>query len=171
MNKLIAVGRFGRSPHFFIRCATLTKTDIFHHGIVEQHHILKHHRIIPQQYLWVYGRNIHTTYTNHSFGNVPQPCSKPGTGAFAGTGRAYQCRNFALFSSKAYIMQDFFLIIGKAHMLKDNIMPLWLKFLRALRCRRVINFIHTVSRHLRNKHFCNECQALVEWGIDTSNDQ
>ena len=29
MNKLIAVGRFGRSPHFFIRCATLTKTDIF----------------------------------------------------------------------------------------------------------------------------------------------
>ncbi len=44
-DKFIAPGGSGGCDHFLIRSAPAAKTDIFHHRIPEQHHILEYHGI------------------------------------------------------------------------------------------------------------------------------
>lgn len=51
------VGGSGCGAHFFIARAAPAQADVFHHGIVKQHHVLKDHGVIAQQYFRVYSRD------------------------------------------------------------------------------------------------------------------
>ncbi len=95
-DKLVAVGGFGGGKHFLVVGPVFAETDVLHHRVVEQNHVLKNHGVIAQQHFRVHRGDIHAAHLNRTSGDVPQSGGKPGAGTLAGAGGADQRRDFAL---------------------------------------------------------------------------
>ena len=170
-DELPAVGGLGRGPHFLVGGASLAQTDILHHRVVKEHHILKHHRVIGQQGLRVHRGDVHATYLDASLCYIPQPGSQSGAGTLTGPGRTHQGSHFTLPGGKAHAVQHLFSVVGKTHMVELNIVSLWLKHLCTLSRRGVVDLVHAVGGYLGHKHLSDESQALVKRRIHAGNNQ
>ena len=121
------------------------ETDVFHHRVVKQYHVLKDHRVITEQHFRIHGGNIHAAYLNRAPCDVPQSGGKPGAGAFAGAGGADQRRDLALPGGEADVLQDVLFVIGKAHMVEYDIVAFGLEGFRPLRRRCIVDLVHAVG--------------------------
>ncbi|CAN4015950.1 pyrroline-5-carboxylate reductase, partial [Dysosmobacter welbionis] len=170
-DELPAVGGLRRGPHLFVGGAPLAQADVFHHGIVKEHHILEHHGVVGQQRLRVHGGDVHAAYPDGALRNIPQPGGQPGAGALAGAGGSHQSGHFTLPGGKVHTVQYLLLVVGEAHMVEHNVVALGLETLHSLGGGGVIDFVHAVGRHLGHEQLCNEGQTLVEGGVHTGDDQ
>ena len=117
--------QFCRSQHFFIRRILLADTDVFHHRIIEQRHILEYDGIQGHQCLRINGGDVHTAHGNLTFIDIPEPGSQSGHGGLTAAGRTNQRCHFALFCCEVHVFEHSILtVIGKAHMGKFDIIPL-----------------------------------------------
>ena len=170
-DELPAVGGLSRGPHLLVGGASLAQTDVLHHRVVKEHHILEYHRVIGQQCLRVHRGDVHAAYLDASLCYIPQPGGQSGAGTLTGPGRPHQGSHFALPGGKAHAVQHFFLVIGKPHMVELNIMALGLKHLCTLSRGGVVNLVHAVGGYLGHKHLSDESQALVKRRIHAGNNQ
>ena len=117
--------QFCRSQHFFIRSILPADTDIFHHRIIEQCHILEYDSVQRHQCLRIDGGDVHATHGDLTFMDIPEPGSQSGHGGLTAAGRSDQCGHFALFCRESDIAKYGILtVIGESHMEKFDVIPL-----------------------------------------------
>ena len=62
------------------------------------------------------------------------------------------------------------IVVSEADVFKGDIVSVWLEFLRAFRRRRVFNLVQTICRHLRNEHFGDQRERLIERRVNAGDD-
>lgn len=86
LDKVVAVGSFGGSDDVRIRGILAAYTNILHHGVVKQHHILKYHGEILHQGSRVDGGNIRTAQGDLAVIRIVKTCRKIGDCALSAAG-------------------------------------------------------------------------------------
>ena len=150
--------QFCRSQHFFIRSILPADTDIFHHRIIEQCHILEYDSVQRHQCLRIDDGDVHAAHGDLTFMDIPEPGSQSGHGGLTAAGRSDQCGHFALFCRESDIAKYGILtVIGESHMGKYNVIPLRIHGVGSGLDLMGQDLVETVTLHAGTD---NSCQIL-----------
>ena len=147
-----------RCQHFFVRSILPADTDIFHHRIIEQCHILEHDGVQRHQGLRIDGGDVHAAHGDLTFMDIPEPGSQSGHCGLTTAGRTDQCSHFALFCCESDIPKYGILtVIGESHMGKYNVIPLRIHGVGTGLDLMGQDLVETVTLHAGTD---NSCQIL-----------
>ena len=156
--------------HFFVRSILLADTDVFHHRIIKQRHILEHDGVQRHQCLRIDGGDVHAAHGDLTFMDIPEAGSQSGHGGLTAAGRADQCCHFALFRRESDIAKYGILtVIGESHMRKYNVIPLRIHGVGTGLDLMGQDLIETVTLHTGTDNSCQILQCHLQGIIHPGN--
>ena len=125
-HEIVAHGSLGGCQHFFVCRVAATETDIAHHRVIEEQHVLEDHGIILQERFWIDSGRINASHENTAVIGIPEARCQLGEGRFACSGGADQCGHIAFLCDKGYVADDGFVAftVRESNVLECHIVAL-----------------------------------------------
>ena len=120
-NKVMATAVLGRLNDFFVRCALVAHTNIFHDGGVEQVIVLRDIGNVPIVVLLGHLANIHAAERNTAAVHIPQSRNEFCNGGFPAARRTNEGVDRAFPNGHVDAMKHLFLVVAEGHVMQRNI--------------------------------------------------
>ena len=166
-DELVATSQLCHTAYLLVGGVGLADTDIVGDARVEQQHVLEYHRIVFEQCLGVYLRDVLPAESDCALIDIPETCGELGGCALASARRTYQRRYLALPSGKRHVTEHLLACLVRE---VDSVECYIVVIDRIIGCSLLyghrLHLFYSVDMHVENSQYCNVIEYLTDRIVD-----